>query len=291
MFKASLKIPGKSFMPKYQANVVAALTRILGGISHIVYHYTGIQEAVVILKENRFKLSTAVDEGEGRFRSPKDTKKGKFYFLSTTRQKEPKSFGGKHGDVNFVLDGRALATKYSGTPMEFYGTDIKEAEDRVWAKEPSITADKYITEIHVLEGKGAGAVITEAEGLGIPIFLYDDRAAWKVTNKAKAIPLEGDTEVDKPFEHDLRRLDHFVAFYEEDNIQDLTKDQLRNLRDLFGRDGWETLVSRTKNVEKDPATPKIIKILQNNRWTSLREFYDYLADKWRDQWDKWRLGD
>lgn len=124
------------------------------GISDIVYHYTYMSKLTEILKSNKFKLTTDASGGAETGLG----KKGKWYFLSTTRHK----LGGYNlragdGYVMIKLDGRKLAQKYKGGPVNYW-SDVggnpaeKEAEDRIWHSEQFIdNATQYILEVHSLQ--------------------------------------------------------------------------------------------------------------------------------------------
>jgi len=134
------------------------------GISDVVYHYTsGINRAAQILEENRFMAS-------GGFTKEVESElgKGKLYFFSTSRTPINIVVGTYPQGAIFKLDGRALAQKYKGAPVDYWAdpkynkssklaanvgktgaTEAFEAEDRILLDEPYIPdADTYIDEIH-----------------------------------------------------------------------------------------------------------------------------------------------
>jgi hypothetical protein len=134
------------------------------GISDVVYHYTsGITKAAQILEENKFMAS-------GGFTKEVETElgKGKLYYFSTARTPVNAYTGNYPQGAIFKLDGRALAQKYKGAPVDYWADpkrgkssklaanvgktghiDAFEAEDRILLDEPYIEdADTYIDEIH-----------------------------------------------------------------------------------------------------------------------------------------------
>ena len=134
------------------------------GISDVVYHYTsGINKAAKILEDNKFMAS-------GGFTKEVESElgKGKLYYFSTARTPVNAYTGTYPQGAIFKLDGRALAQKYKGAPVDYWadtqrGTSSKlaanvektgyseafEAEDRILLDEPYIEdADTYIDEIH-----------------------------------------------------------------------------------------------------------------------------------------------
>lgn len=102
-----------------------------------------------------------------------------------------------------VLDGTALASRYPVKPIDYWERSwlqspgrSREAEDRVFSKNPSIPL-KYIREIHLLlkeqdEGMnrsaGARRLLILAKRLSIPIYFYTDEAAWRLQNRRKSLP-------------------------------------------------------------------------------------------------------
>jgi len=135
------------------------------GISDVVYHYTsGMGNAAKILEDNKFMAS-------GGFTKEVETEygKGKLYYFSTARTPVNAYTGTYPQGAIFKLDGRALAQKYKGVPLDYWATskhsskrpalisrygkdapsDSFEAEDRILLDEPYIDdADTYIDEIH-----------------------------------------------------------------------------------------------------------------------------------------------
>jgi hypothetical protein len=129
-------------------------TFLAEGISPIVYHFTQVRNAADILVSNKFKLTATAQ--------PSDDLAGKkratLFFLSTTRSKI-----GHYTEINLegvvlTLDGRKLMNNYSGKPVDYWGRDfrnvdqkINEMEDRIWHTKQTIpNASKYIKSIHVL---------------------------------------------------------------------------------------------------------------------------------------------
>ena len=134
------------------------------GISDVVYHYTGgINKAAKILEDNKFMAS-------GGFTKEVETElgQGKLYYFSTARTPVNAYTGNYPQGAIFKLDGRALAQKYKGAPVDYWAdpkrgkssklaanvdktgySEAFEAEDRILLDEPYIEdADTYIDEIH-----------------------------------------------------------------------------------------------------------------------------------------------
>ena len=133
------------------------------GISDVVYHFTnGMEKGAKILEDNRFLAS-------GGFSKDVESElgQGKLYYFSTARTAANSYTGDYPQGVIFKLDGRALAEKYKGVPLDYWATSKRsskkaanvqnepgadeafEAEDRILLDEPYIEdADRYIDEIH-----------------------------------------------------------------------------------------------------------------------------------------------
>ena len=134
------------------------------GITDVVYHYTGgINKAAKILEDNKFMAS-------GGFTKEVESElgQGKLYYFSTARTPVNAYTGTYPQGAIFKLDGRALAQKYKGVPVDYWAdpkrgkssklaanvdmtgySEAFEAEDRILLDEPYIDdADTYIDEIH-----------------------------------------------------------------------------------------------------------------------------------------------
>jgi hypothetical protein len=188
------------------------------GISDIVYHATNIGAAVKILQSDEFILTAPI----GADAMVKGKTK-QYFFLSTTRSKHGRYHMNNWQGVVMELDGRKLATKYKGQPIDYWGPEFRkinptgnETEDRIFSPTPTIPkATKYIKSLHVLlpvnqaePAKGTGFFATEAKPKGtveadldgaakkrvmalwveakknkIPISFYDERAAWLAQRK------------------------------------------------------------------------------------------------------------
>ena len=176
------------------------------GISDILYHGTSVGALKNILKTNTINLTNAVG-------TPADIakNKGNEYFFSTQRSKGKSGYIGKGGgSVILVLDGRKLAHKYKGFPIDYWNwsmdrkdwesdTDYwralqsKELEDRIVSKNPTIDrANKYIEEIHIDKNWGLTKqdmvqIKTLARNRNIPVYLYDDKESFSLLNKEKSV--------------------------------------------------------------------------------------------------------
>lgn len=173
------------------------LQELFESATDIVYHYTSTHNAARILKDGVFKLAASTFSKAEQMYAPK----GYDYFLSTSRSK----VGDYHryvgtGGVMFVLDGRWLSARFPVKPVDYWDRAwqhspgrTREAEDRVFSKQPEISID-CVTAVHVLlkeqdehRSPLTRAIMIAAKIREIPVYLYTDEGAWRTQNTAKAI--------------------------------------------------------------------------------------------------------
>jgi len=133
------------------------LSTLNEALSPEVYHFTSIVNAISILKDNRFRLSSAlVSSVEQKY-----VKNDRYFYLSTTRSKLGNYGANNYVMIAFVLDGTKLNHTYHGFPLEYYGKrDFRnsppEHEDRLSSKSPYIdNANKYIKRVDIYLSNGA----------------------------------------------------------------------------------------------------------------------------------------
>jgi hypothetical protein len=185
------------------------------GLSPVLFRRETVTYAIKTLEENRFTLTTLE-----RTHGLKTAELKKLYFLSCSRTKS----GGymidpTPGSVTYVLDGERFAQRYSGSPMDYWGPEMRdpkhgsdlhqrlhndESEDRVYADQPYIpNAASYIHEVHCM--------VEEAEGdrpwmkvqqkwawmfrklyilcarRNVPLYLYTNESAFIIIKKGRAV--------------------------------------------------------------------------------------------------------
>lgn len=185
---------------------------LLEGISQVVYHSTRAQGFYSIMRSDQFQLTP--DLGSSLERGFRKGNK-KLYYFSTSRSRT----GAYHyptkeysnGTVLFKLDGRKLmADGYTGAPLDYWAdpemptyADNDEMEDRIYSTKPVIpNAKKYITEIHIYYNPDVNAASTQtapsalragaiaAKRAGIPVYVYDNIAAYNSLNTKRAAGAE-----------------------------------------------------------------------------------------------------
>ena len=172
---------------------------VSAGVSSILYHYTGFNNALYNLVNNVFRLS----KPENVSHKIDPNYKG-YYYLSTTRSKLGGYHLNKKEGVIFVLDGNLLNQKYKGMPVDFWKSfktqhdkkpndlrGLDEMEDRILSKTPEIPLSKYTKEIHVYAENDFVAlntlhkIIAAAQKLKIPVYEYSNIKDWKQLNKRR----------------------------------------------------------------------------------------------------------
>lgn len=123
------------------------------GITDVVFHRTTITALENILQTNKILLSVA-------FHDISNVYSNKPYYLSLSRTKNPKLGYIKSSHVIIEFDGRALKTKYSGKPVDYWQiinktpnmlSNSDEYEDRIFSDSPYLeNLDKYIKNIDII---------------------------------------------------------------------------------------------------------------------------------------------
>ncbi len=185
---------------------------LLEGISQVVYHSTRAQGFYSIMRTDQFQLTPDLGSSlERGFRKGKS----KLYYFSTSRSRT----GAYHyptkeysnGTVLFKLDGRKLmADGYTGAPLDYWAdpemptyADNDEMEDRIYSTKPVIpNATRYIKEIHIYYNPSVNAASTQtapsalragaivAKRAGIPVYVYDNVAAYNSLDTRKSVGVE-----------------------------------------------------------------------------------------------------
>lgn len=277
-------------------------------VSSIVYHYAPVPAAKNILSTGDFELSSSLGSVEQQYQP-----KGYPYFLSTTRTRR----GGYHTNalgssgVLFVLDGNWYNRHYKSAPLDYWQERGKplpgrssEAEDRIFSKEPKMSADG-ITQVHVylnpekatdnIKAK-ARQVLLLAKKLNIPAYFYTDSTDWVNFDKRNL----GDIKVLTGQEYMGKTTSTHKGYLYPwiELLYSKTKDQLdkkaNELRyslayanDYNMKNSAQGLATEMGNarkpnsgIDREHAT-KIIKFMQQNKMETLTDFVTYLKDKWQ----------
>lgn len=289
------------------------LTELFESLSRVAYHYTGPSAALKILKSGQFELSSALGSVEQQYAPP-----GYPYFMSTTRTRQ----GGYHQSTSlsrgalFVLDGNWFNQRYRSQPLDYWGnrgtgTRASEAEDRVFSREPTIPIGG-VTAVHVFldtspdnsvdseSDQHNRAVVREllltAKTQGIPAYFYTDRQAWLNQDRRHLGDIKTLTGSRKPSWYRPMRartyMQSWVELMNAPSRSQLSKDAdqlLYNLRSDYNREqSQQSLSTDMSNARKPESGPeredavKIIRYMQQNKLTTLGDFVNHLADKWKN---------
>lgn len=277
--------------------------RLTEGASPVLYHYTTVTNLEPILQNNEFSMATSYGTGA---ETPHDVK-GAPYYLSTTRHK----LGAYHStganySVMLVLDGAALAQNYKIKPVDYWdaGPERSESEDRVFSREQTIpNASKYIKEIHMITEdpdrssfssdvvrRMTRKVLINAKKLGVPIYLYRDSKAWLLQDKRKALPIS--QALDQPEEKAGKRYSSmrtnwfkpWIELYHKRTAEELSPEAARLLRNLryddYNGEVTRRLLNTVHNDKRSPNVVALIKLMQQNRLSTVAEYTALLKKKW-----------
>ena len=277
------------------------LQQIFEGISPIVFHYTSIRNAASIIDNNRFKLSTSFGtDAEGWL-----AQKNKIYYLSTTRHK----LGGYHlmsgrQGVMLNLDGNKLSNRYSGEPVDYWGSEFRkldptkgEAEDRIYHTKPTIPdAIDYIKEVHVYikqedfgdenTQRSARKLLISLKKNNIPHYFYNNHRDWMLQNKNKAtaFPIQKTSTPGPGYYRKRRGFGGYIELFKKDSVDQLSKSGVRAYNYLYNqRDFISQLkadIHNSKSAVEESGLQQLLDIFKQNKLTSANEVFDYLYDKW-----------
>ncbi len=276
-------------------------------ISPVVYHYTGVTNALKILKTGVFQLSSVAGSVEQQY-----APKGKLYFLSTTRTRH----GGYHDTVGstavlFQMDGNWYNRRYSGGPIDYWGNrdTLKghhrshEAEDRIFSSEPTIPIDG-VTGVHVLVSDSADQpqrararqLMILCKKQGIPVHLYDNPTVWRNFDTRRSPSLDTLRGIEKTGGYVSTHpgwLQQWIQVMLAPDAGQLDKKaqelkySLKYINDYHLDTMARRLANDLSNARKPDSGPdrehaiKIIRYMKNNRLDSIKDFIAAMADKWK----------
>ena len=273
----------------------------------ILFHYTSIEHARSIVKSGVFQLaSTTGAKSEESYAPP-----GHPFFLSLTRT----SHGDYHnyvgtGAVLFKLNGDWFNSRYIVKPIDYWerawaGSPgrTREAEDRVFSKEPTIP-DDAVMEIHLLmkeqeeyRSPRARELMILAKQRGIPIFLYTDDKAWRLLDKRRAKNvadsgrvLRGSKKNVITYRKPTDYIKPWIELIEKDREEYLSPRSAKILKNIryygsYHRDEDSGLGVDLSNARKPDSgdresAVKLIKYMQSNGIKSTVDLKNSLVDKW-----------
>jgi hypothetical protein len=210
----------------------------------------------------------------------------------------------------FVLDGNWFNNHYISKPIDYWENRNptlghhrdSEAEDRVFSKDPTIPIDG-VTAVHFYCDVTAEApvkawtrqALIAAKRQGIPAYFYTDKEAWQNFNTRKQGDLSTLTGQEGSGSWMSRHKGYLLPWMEliqakERNQLSKKAESLRySLQYGYNKDdathGLKTDLSNARKPSggADRANAiKIIKFMQQNGLTTVGQFVDALANKWKD---------
>jgi 8-oxo-dGTP pyrophosphatase MutT (NUDIX family) len=292
---------------KHMPDTTVSETTLTEGGTAVLYHYTGINAALKILKSQQFQLSSST----GVHSEQKYAPRGHPYFMSTSRSR----VGDYHrwarsAGVMFVLDGQWLSQRYPIKPIDYWeqswarlGSDrASESEDRVFSKTNSIPISP-VKQIHVLLSEQneylsprVREILIICKKINMPCYLYTNSEAWRLQDTRRALTVSQAKHVLGGFEprRTTRRpyeyLSRWIELIEKNNKKYLSKDanELRFRLVTSGRSyrhedmGLKTDMHNARKPD-GPDYENSIRINQYMRKsgiTTLLDLKNQLVDKW-----------
>jgi len=276
-----------------------------------IYHYCSINNAVQILRDGCFKLSTSVGNGvEAKYTLP-----GYPYFLSTTRSKvgDYHRYAGSSACM-FVLDGNWFNNHYKSKPVDYWDRmwanpesgRTSESEDRVYSKTPTIplggvkAAHILLTEQNDVRSAQVRGILIQAKKMGIPTYFYTDEKPWRLQDTRRAIPITKNVSVLRGHKKDNysrygKPYESLSPWYElmvKDNKAALSDraEKLRYNLVYYGTrypsddSGLGTDFANSRKPESGgyDIAVKIIDYMRKNKIQSILDLKNMIAQKWYD---------
>ena len=250
-------------------------------------------------------------------------KNKKLYFLSTTRSKRGGYTTANKNYGVFTLDGRKLAQRYKGSPIEYWGADTRnidperrttEMEDRIYGDKPEIpNFSKYIKDVHIMiddtdlddkQKRRMRATMIAGKKRGIEVYFYNSPNDFLNHNKRKAIKIDvkslktpavepggfgGSSRMKQMVKKDLGPILELILSPVTSKLSKDAKETLRNIEAEYYQDGVAKNIANTiSNNAKDnyPAVNKLVKEMQKRGFKRPMELVKWLRKKWIKDEDK-----
>jgi len=159
------------------------------GLSPILFHSTHLNNFMKMLQTDKIRLSPTFTKGM-------ESNHKHSYYLSTSRTRTGSyHLGDSRYSVLIEFDGRKLASKFTGEPMDYWGEDFRKAkggeyeqEDRLFSNEPYIDNFlRYVNRVDILLGnrpdmpqlnKSLRQALIHLKRNGIPVRVYESNRDW-----------------------------------------------------------------------------------------------------------------
>lgn len=289
-------------------DVITENTNLFEKVSDTLYHYTGVNSALKILKTGKFELTSSVGNKSEEEMAPR----GYPYYLSTTRTLT----GGYHDYVGsaatmLVLDGTWFNQRYPGKAVDYWQNRAPEqmnhraheAEDRIFSKEPSISAGA-IRAIHLLIKPDADdqrkvearRIMILAKQKQIPVYLYNHEAAWRKLNTRARVGVEYLRGQDTARGYVSRHRGYLMPWMELIFGQDKQKLSDRADQILYGLkynrypgEAARGLGTDLSNARKPGSGPdrehlvKILSLMRREKLNNLNDLIDWVQNRWQQK--------
>lgn len=282
--------------------------------SPVLYHLLHADTAISILHTDKIILSaSAGTQAELDLHV-------EHYYLSMTRHNLGRYSvtGASANNVILNLDGTRLSERYKIKPVDYWGESFRkaahgdyEAEDRLLSEHPFIPkASKYITSIRLMVGADDGPswkkrdsnqnrrirkLLLLAKKRNIPIRLYDDRTAFLLDDKRKALDWQtlNLKSPEKASYYNRKRTPDIFAYselYERTSRKHLSENALYILQRIQRNSLSQSISSFQSEIHSQRSSrderirnkiDSIISIMRIKKMNA-SQFISYLADKWRN---------
>lgn len=283
---------------------------IVERLTSIVYRYVKLSEALAVLQDKEFKLTSVVGN-----RVEEPINQGYKFYLSTTRSKA----GSYHqspqmGGVMFKLNGDFYNTKVKGVPLDYWsksrsyspkGPDRDEAEDRIMSNSPTLPIDGVL-EMHMILPdtskdpdnsfkQRVKEFVKLAKHLQIPTYLYTDLRSWVLQDKTKTISQKdhpiftkgridiGNSRFGEYIEPALNGVVELITKSDEKQLTPPAAKFLYNVRYYNTSDSVSNALSNANRSDRAgyQYTVKIVNFMHKHGLKNTQDLDAYLKNKWK----------
>lgn len=245
---------------------------------------------------------------------------GLYYYMSNARSRLGRYSANSPEGVFIELDGKMLATKYKGMPVDYWGRDFRKAdprsfemEDRIYSKDPEIKDfHKYIKSISILvypkpdydkrpddfeRWRKIERIVENSVNMSrkynIPVYIYDDRKAFINGNKKKqrqapyksysTDKMESLADILEQGRFSFEDVEQYKA-----KLSDKAKDYLYDIQFDSVRDVASSISTDIHNNKK-PDSPnrnevnRIVKAMQKLKINKIEDLVIFIRKQWHNK--------
>lgn len=261
-----------------------------------VYHALNSRSLIEILKNNSLELSPNVSDVETKLG------KGKYYFLSTMRNKSGTYFLGVSKDTKYPmqdvyveLDYDYLKSKMKSAPVDYWeaGRKGSEEEERFWSNDDHISdVSKFIKKIHVLlrkdeldldkPNKTLLNLYWQAKFKKIPIFIYDKSQNYILGKNPIDVKWDGKLEYGSPKSEHVNDLEAIIKLMNDKKLSGKEAERLKgSLRYPVYMEDFITILTHSVHGGRKMTTGQnrefikdFIELMKKYKKTSVKEFVE-----------------